>query len=84
MNFSNGVIFGESIVIVAMKVQYTGLKFVDGESLKEKGFIPSWVKSSSFDFGFQSMFLIWEKCDSNIGVAEAISVARFYPDPDLF
>ena len=29
-------------------------------TLKEKGFIPSWVKSSSFDFGFQSMFLIRE------------------------
>ena len=36
MNFSNGVIFGESIVIVAMKVQYTGLKFVDGESWNRK------------------------------------------------
>ena len=46
-------------------------------TLKEKGFIPSWVKSSSFDFGFQSMFLIREQSDSNIGVAQAISVACF-------
>ena len=36
MNFSNGVIFGESIIIIAMEMQYTRLKFVDWKSCKKE------------------------------------------------
>ena len=56
MNFSNGVIFGESIVIVAMKVQYSGLKFVDGESWNIKN-----IENMSNSFKTYNWLAILEK-----------------------